>query len=93
MRQAGVLAAAALVALDTGLERLADDHAHAAALAHAIAPRTGRIPFARTQLASPTTAPPLLRRAEPLKRRPRALESREVPFDALGHHPIWRTPP
>ena len=43
MRQAGVLAAACLVALDTMVERLADDHARArrlaAALADAIDPR------------------------------------------------------
>jgi threonine aldolase len=37
MRQAGVLAAAGLVALDTMVERLADDHARARALADAVA--------------------------------------------------------
>lgn len=37
MRQAGVLAAAALLALDEGLSRLHEDHAHAAALAAALA--------------------------------------------------------
>jgi threonine aldolase len=36
MRQAGVLAAAALYALDQHVERLADDHAHAARLAAAL---------------------------------------------------------
>jgi threonine aldolase len=39
MRQAGVLAAAALVGLTTMIERLADDHARAALLAHAVAER------------------------------------------------------
>ncbi len=37
MRQAGVIAAAGIVALETMVERLADDHAHARALADALA--------------------------------------------------------
>jgi threonine aldolase len=37
MRQVGVLAAAARVALETGVERLAEDHAHARRLADALA--------------------------------------------------------
>jgi threonine aldolase len=37
MRQSGVLAAAALVAMDTMVERLADDHANAAGLAGTVA--------------------------------------------------------
>ena len=37
MRQAGVLAAAGLVALETGIERLAEDHANARILASALA--------------------------------------------------------
>ncbi|HEV2426776.1 MAG TPA: GntG family PLP-dependent aldolase [Acidimicrobiales bacterium] len=37
MRQAGVIAAAGLLALDTMVERLADDHARARALAEAVA--------------------------------------------------------
>jgi threonine aldolase len=37
MRQAGVLAAAGLVALDTGIDRLAEDHANARALAEGLA--------------------------------------------------------
>ncbi|HEX2050482.1 MAG TPA: GntG family PLP-dependent aldolase [Actinomycetota bacterium] len=37
MRQVGVLAAAARVALDTGIERLADDHANARMLAEGLA--------------------------------------------------------
>lgn len=41
MRQAGILAAAALYALDHHVERLADDHAHAKYLAHAIADLPG----------------------------------------------------
>jgi threonine aldolase len=39
MRQAGVVAAAGLVALDTMVDRLADDHARAKRLAHAVAER------------------------------------------------------
>lgn len=39
MRQVGVLAAAGLVALDTGIERLADDHRRARRLAEAVAER------------------------------------------------------
>jgi threonine aldolase len=39
MRQAGVLAAAGLVALDTMVDRLADDHARAAVLAEAVEAR------------------------------------------------------
>jgi threonine aldolase len=39
MRQAGVIAAAGLVALDTMVERLADDHARARRLAEAVAER------------------------------------------------------
>ena len=37
MRQAGVLAAAGLVALDTMIDRLAEDHQHARRLAHGLA--------------------------------------------------------
>ena len=37
MRQAGILAAAGLVALETMIDRLAEDHARAASLAHAFA--------------------------------------------------------
>lgn len=37
MRQAGVLAAAGLIAITEMVERLADDHAHAAQLAHGLA--------------------------------------------------------
>jgi len=41
MRQAGVIAAPALVALRTGVARLAEDHANARCLAEAIAPIAG----------------------------------------------------
>jgi threonine aldolase len=41
MRQAGHLAAAGLVALDTGIERLAEDHANAKALAKGLADLPG----------------------------------------------------
>ena len=37
MRQAGVLAAAGIVALDTMIDRLAEDHAHARKLAEGLA--------------------------------------------------------
>jgi threonine aldolase len=39
MRQAGVIAAAGIVALETMVERLADDHARARRIAHALAAR------------------------------------------------------
>ena len=39
MRQVGIVAAAGLVALDTMVERLADDHARARTLAEAVAER------------------------------------------------------
>jgi len=45
MRQAGVIAAAGLVALRSPLERLADDHARAARLAEAVAERWAGIGF------------------------------------------------
>lgn len=41
MRQAGVLAAAALYAIEHNIERLAEDHAHAKRLAHALANMPG----------------------------------------------------
>jgi len=41
MRQAGILAAAALYAIDHNIERLAEDHANARRLAEAIAPLPG----------------------------------------------------
>jgi threonine aldolase len=53
MRQAGVLAAAGLVALDTMIQRLADDHERAARLADAVAerwPGSSSDPFGGTNL-------------------------------------------
>jgi threonine aldolase len=41
MRQAGVIAAAGIVALETMVDRLADDHAHARHLAEGLAPLPG----------------------------------------------------
>jgi threonine aldolase len=50
MRQAGVLAAAAIVALERMVDRLADDHAHARRLAEALADRPGlRVDLATVQ--------------------------------------------
>lgn len=50
MRQAGVIAAAGLVALRDGIDRLAEDHAHAQLLAHAAAEvHPGGIDPARVQ--------------------------------------------
>jgi threonine aldolase len=46
MRQVGVLAAAGLVALETMVERLAEDHAHARRLAEGVA----RLPGCRVDL-------------------------------------------
>ena len=51
MRQAGVLAAAGLVALDTGIDRLADDHRRARRLAEGLA----RVPGVSIDLASVQT--------------------------------------
>ncbi|MFH0945660.1 MAG: GntG family PLP-dependent aldolase [Planctomycetota bacterium] len=51
MRQVGVLAAAGLVALEHGIERLAEDHRRAAALAGGIS----RLPGARVDLAATRT--------------------------------------
>jgi threonine aldolase len=48
MRQAGVLAAAGLVALQSGVDRLADDHQHARRLAEGLA----RVPGVRIDLAT-----------------------------------------
>ena len=41
MRQAGVIAAAGLYALEHNIDRLADDHAHAAIIAHAVTEVSG----------------------------------------------------
>jgi threonine aldolase len=41
MRQAGIIAAAGLYALDHNIDRLADDHAHAAAIAERLSDATG----------------------------------------------------
>jgi threonine aldolase len=41
MRQAGIIAAGALYALEHHVERLAEDHEHAAILAHAVADTPG----------------------------------------------------
>jgi len=50
MRQAGILAAAALFALEHNRDRLAEDHAHAAQLAQALAEMPGlRVDLARVQ--------------------------------------------
>jgi len=51
MRQAGVLAAAGIVALDTMVDRLADDHAHARQLGDFL----GRFPDIRLELDVPPT--------------------------------------
>lgn len=55
MRQSGILAAAGLVALDTMLPRLAEDHAHARLLTEAMAGHTGvRVAPAQTNIAVAT---------------------------------------
>jgi threonine aldolase len=51
MRQAGIVAAPGLVALRTGVARLAEDHAHARMLAEAIA----QVPGLRVDLATVQT--------------------------------------
>jgi threonine aldolase len=50
MRQAGILAAAGLVALDTLIPRLADDHAHARLLAEAIGGKGARVAPVETNI-------------------------------------------
>lgn len=50
MRQAGVLAAAGLYALDHNIDRLADDHARADTLAAALNARFGEVAEARTNM-------------------------------------------
>jgi threonine aldolase len=49
MRQAGILAAAGIVALTTGVERLAEDHRHARMLAEALANTRLKIDLAAVQ--------------------------------------------
>jgi threonine aldolase len=51
MRQAGVIAAAGIVALERMVDRLAEDHAHARVLAEGVA----RLPRVRVDLASVQT--------------------------------------
>jgi threonine aldolase len=59
MRQVGVLAAAGLLALETMVPRLAEDHAHAALLARALEGRPGvRVAPARTNIVVATLSPP-----------------------------------
>ncbi|HEX6311259.1 MAG TPA: GntG family PLP-dependent aldolase [Acidimicrobiia bacterium] len=64
MRQAGILAAAGLVALDTMVERLADDHERARRLADAVAERW---PDAGCDPAEVRTNVVLFRHADPAK--------------------------
>jgi threonine aldolase len=59
MRQVGVLAAAGLVALETMVPRLAEDHAHARLIARALEGRPGlRVAPARTNIVVATLAAP-----------------------------------
>jgi threonine aldolase len=59
MRQVGVLAAAGLVALETMVPRLAEDHAHAALIARALQGRPGvEVHSAPTNIVVATLTPP-----------------------------------
>jgi threonine aldolase len=85
MRQAGVLCAAARVAIDTGVERLAEDHANARALADGIA-------AAWPQVVDPSTVETNIVMVD-TKDRPSAevaaaLETHGVKVGALGPHRI-----
>ena len=64
MRQAGVLAAAGLYALDHNIARLAEDHARARALAAALAD-CPRVSGRRPERSRPTSSWRALRRDEP----------------------------
>ncbi len=57
MRQAGVLAAAGLVALDTMVDRLAEDHARARVLADAVAATFPDAGYDPADLPRPTSSP------------------------------------
>ncbi len=82
MRQVGVLAAACLVALDTMIDRLADDHARAKRLAEAIA----ELPGFSVNLRTVQTNMVYVHTARPALEIERALAERGVLCIALDPH-------
>jgi threonine aldolase len=87
MRQAGVVAAAALYALDHHVERLADDHRHARVIAQAVADTPGlRLdpPEVETNLVWFDVDPDAATSAEVAA----ALEQRGVLVQVVGPHTI-----
>jgi threonine aldolase len=82
MRQAGVLAAACLVALETMIDRLADDHARARRLAEAIA----ELPGFAVNLRTVQTNMVYVQTARPAQEVERALAAEGVLCIALDPH-------
>jgi threonine aldolase len=82
MRQAGVLAAACLVALDTMIDRLAEDHARAKRLAEAIA----ELPGFSVNLRTVQTNMVYVQTARPAQAVERALAAEGVLCIALDPH-------
>jgi threonine aldolase len=82
MRQAGVLAAACLVALDTMIDRLAEDHARAKRLAEAIA----ELPGFSVNLRTVQTNMVYVQTARPAQEVERALAAEGVLCIALDPH-------
>jgi threonine aldolase len=82
MRQAGVLAAACLVALETMIDRLADDHARARRLAEAIA----ELPGFSVNLRTVQTNMVYVQTARPAQAVERALAAEGVLCIALDPH-------
>jgi threonine aldolase len=98
MRQAGVLAAACLVALETMVERLAEDHAHARMLADGLANIRGiRIDPARVQTnivifeVDPATGWDSIRLQQALAERGVLLSLSGTRLRAVTHYHITRT--
>ena len=98
MRQAGVLAAACLVALETMVERLAEDHAHARMLAEGLANIRGiRIDPARVQTnivifeVDPATGWDSIRLQQALAERGVLLSLSGTRLRAVTHYHITRT--
>ena len=89
MRQAGIVAAAGLYALDHHVERLADDHARARRLAEALARRRrpGRSRAGRDELRADR---PRAARPRPRPRRSRGSRASGVGLSATPHPTVLR---
>jgi threonine aldolase len=86
MRQAGILAAAGIVALERMVDRLAEDHANARALAEGLA----RLPGFTIDMASVQTNIVILRVARPggADALVQACQARKVKVHAIGPNAI-----